>query len=214
MTPLQPPALKRGATEADTTPVTHRLSGRRRLILAAISAALTVVATLPFALTTSADRGTDDATTEEVQMASLIGVALTGGQLPAGEGEVDPGLDASPPGQPEEAPPAEAPAAPGAEPDPCAEALAWVADAGLPLPAGVGYHCPSTQFSHHGAACWNGSPCRGTGFIAINLELIGDASPEYLRHVVAHEVCHILDFQATGRTSEAGADACAAAHGA
>lgn len=50
--------------------------------------------------------------------------------------------------------------------------------------------------------------------ISINLDLIGDdASPEYVRHVVAHEVCHILDFEAGRRTSEAGADACAAAHG-
>ena len=213
MTPLQRAALKRGATEADTTPV-HRLSGRRQLVLAA-SVALTVVATtLPFAVTASANRETDDATTDEVRLASFTEVALTDGEPAAGGAERDSGLDASAPGQPEEAPPTTAPSAPVAEPDPCAEALAWVADAGLPLPAGVGYHCPSTQFSHHGAACWNGSPCRGTGFIAINLELIGDASPEYLRHVVAHEVCHILDFQATGRTSEAGADACAAAHGA
>ena len=213
MTPPQPAALKRGATEADTTRVTHPLSGRRRLFLAAASAALTVVATLPFAVTASANRGTDDATTEEVQLASIAGMALIDGQLPAGDAEVDSPLDASPPGQPE-APPTPAPAAPVAEPDPCGEALAWVAGAGLPLPAGVDYHCPSTRFSHHGAACWNGSPCPDGGFIAINLELIGDASPEYLRHVVAHEVCHILDFQATGRTSEAGADACAAAHGA
>ena len=99
-------------------------------------------------------------------------------------------------------------------PDPCGDALAWVAQAGLPLPAGVDYHCPSTQFPHQGAACWNGSPCRGSGFIAINMELLAGKGDEYLRHVVAHEVCHILDFQTTGRTTEAGADACAAAHGA
>ena len=212
MTPLQPTALKRGATEADTTPVTHRLSGRRGLFAAVASAALTVVAiTLAFAVTASDDREIEDVTTAEVQRTSF---AFTDGQPAAGGAEVDSEIDASPPAQPEEAPPTTAPAAPVGEPDPCAEALAWVADAGLPLPAGVGYHCPSTQFSHHGAACWNGSPCRGSGFIAINLELIGDASPEYLRHVVAHAVCHILDFQPTGRTSEAGADACAAAHGA
>lgn len=101
-----------------------------------------------------------------------------------------------------------------AAPDPCADALNWVAAAGLPLPAGVGYHCPSTQFAHQGAACWNGSPCRGSGFIAINMDLLAGTSTAYLRHVVAHEVCHILDFQEIGDTTEAGADACAAAHGA
>ena len=100
-------------------------------------------------------------------------------------------------------------------PTPCAGALAWVAGAGLPLPAGVNYHCPSTQFGHHGAACWNAAGyCPGRAFIAINMDLLDGASTEYLRHVVAHEVCHILDFQATGRTTEWGTDACAAAHGA
>ncbi len=107
-----------------------------------------------------------------------------------------------------------APAPPPPAPDPCGGALAWVAEAGLPLPPGVAYHCPSTQFAHHGAACWDAAPCRRGPFIAINLELIGDRPTEYLRHVVAHEVCHILDFQAKGWTTEAGADACAAAHGA
>ena len=103
---------------------------------------------------------------------------------------------------------------PPPEPDACADALAWVEGAGLGLPPGVEYRCPSTQFPHQGAACWNGSPCRGTGFIAINMDLLQGTSTEYLRHVVAHEVCHIIDFQATGRTTETGADACAAAHGA
>ena len=104
--------------------------------------------------------------------------------------------------------------APPAPPDACGEALAWVASAGLPLPAGVEYRCPSTQFAHHGTACWDGPLCRNSGFIAINLELMGDRSPEYLRHVVAHEVCHILEFQRKGTSSEPSADECAAAHGA
>jgi len=95
-----------------------------------------------------------------------------------------------------------------------ADALTWVEGAGLDLPDAVEYRCPSTQFPHHGAACWNGSPCRGSGFIAINMDLMQGASTDYLRHVVAHEVCHIIDFQASGRTTEDGADACAAAHGA
>ena len=99
-------------------------------------------------------------------------------------------------------------------PSPCSDALAWVAAAGLPLPAGVGFHCPSTQFPHQGAACWHGAPCPRSGFIAINMDRLIGTSVEYLRHVVAHEVCHILDFQATGWSSEASADACAAAHGA
>lgn len=122
----------------------------------------------------------------------------------------------------EAAPDAPAPDAP-AEPsdpeppsNPCADALAWVATtAGLPLPAGVDYNCPSTQFSHHGAACWgNSTYCPNRGFIAVNTGLFDETDTDYLRHVVAHEVCHILDFQATGRSSEWGADACAAAHGA
>ena len=75
--------------------------------------------------------------------------------------------------------------------------------------------CPSSQFPHQGAACWgNWSYCPVRGFIAINMDRLDGTSTNYLRHVVAHEVCHILDFQATGRTTEWGADACAAAHGA
>lgn len=105
--------------------------------------------------------------------------------------------------------------APEPPPSPCADALAWVATAGLPLPDGVGYLCPSTLFPHHGAACWGNSTfCPDRPFVAINMDRLAGTSTEYLRHVVAHEVCHILDFQATGRTTEWGADACAAAHGA
>jgi hypothetical protein len=114
--------------------------------------------------------------------------------------------------QPADVVPDPAPAA--AATDPCADALAWVAGAGLSLPADVGYHCPSTELPHHGAACWHSAVCPGTGFIAINLDLMAGTGTGYLRHVVAHEVCHILDFQATGASTEAGADACAAAHGA
>lgn len=106
----------------------------------------------------------------------------------------------------------EAPAPPASTP--CAEALAWVEAAGLMLPSGIGYRCPSTEFAHHGAACWNAFVCPGTGFIAINTDRMQGTSTEYLHHVVAHEICHIVDFQGTGRSSEAGADACAAAHGA
>ena len=123
------------------------------------------------------------------------------------------------PPSPVEAPAADAPAetsAPEPPPNPCADALAWVSTAaGLPLPDGVDYNCPSAQFSHHGAACWgNATYCPDRGFVAINMGLLEGTSTDYLRHVVAHEVCHILDFQATGVSTESGADACAAAHGA
>lgn len=103
--------------------------------------------------------------------------------------------------------------APAPEPEPCAGALADVAAAGLPLPAGVDYRCPSTRFAHQGAACWDEWPCPGSAFIAINLDLGAGATPEYLRHVVAHEICHILDFRDRGWTTEPRADACAAAYG-
>lgn len=98
--------------------------------------------------------------------------------------------------------------------NPCGDALDWVAASGLELPVGVGFYCPSTQFSHHGAACWNAGPCPGGAFVAINTDLFAGSGTEYLRHVVAHEVCHILDWQSVGTTSEAGADSCAAAHSA
>jgi hypothetical protein len=96
----------------------------------------------------------------------------------------------------------------------CDDALAWAASVGLPLPAGTGYHCPSTQFAHHGATCWYATPCRNGKFIAINAELMGPVSQDYFRFVVAHEICHVLQFDATGDSTEAQADACAIAHGA
>jgi hypothetical protein len=96
----------------------------------------------------------------------------------------------------------------------CAEALAWVAGAGLSLPPNVGYHCPSTEYPHQGAACWHAPSCPDSRFIAINTTLMGPVTPAYFHHVVAHEICHILQFDATGDSTEAQADACAAAHGA
>jgi hypothetical protein len=86
--------------------------------------------------------------------------------------------------------------------------------AGLRLPAGAGYHCPSTEFDHHGAACWHSEACPDGGFIAINTSLMGAVDSPYLHHVVAHEVCHVVQFEATGSSSEQQADECAAAHGA
>jgi hypothetical protein len=96
----------------------------------------------------------------------------------------------------------------------CEDALAWAASVGLPLPPGTGYRCPSTQFAHHGATCWYATQCRHGRFIAINAELMGPVSQDYFRFVVAHEICHVLQFDATGDSTEAQADACAVAHGA
>ena len=147
----------------------------------------------------------------------VAGVSVPATPLPITEvlGEAPAGVVMSEPPAPD--PPVEAgppDSGPVPEPEPCADALAWVAAAGLPLPAGVDYLCPSTLFAHHGTACWDAWPCPGTGFIAINMNLGAGATVEYLRHVVAHEVCHILDFRDRGWSTEARADACAAAHGA
>lgn len=137
--------------------------------------------------------------------AAVVAEPLTEAPPPAVEPVLEPvAAVAVEPPAPEPEPPA---------PEPCADALAVVAAAGLPLPAGVDYRCPSTQFAHQGAACWDEWPCPGSAFIAINLDLGAGATPEYLRHVVAHEICHILDFRDRGWTTEPGADACAAAYG-
>ena len=114
-------------------------------------------------------------------------------------------------GEPAPAPPP-APE-PGPAPEPCAAALDGVAAGGLPLPAGVDYQCPSTRFAHQGAACWDDWPCPGTAFIAINMSRLQGVTPEYLRHVVAHEICHIIDFRDRGWSTEPRADACAAEYG-
>lgn len=126
---------------------------------------------------------------------------------PAPESPVEP---APPP--PDAAVPAPAPE-PEQEPEPCTASLAGVAAAGLTLPAGADYQCPSTRFAHQGAACWDEWPCPGTAFIAINMSRLQGATPEYLRHVVAHEICHIIDFRYRGWTTEPRADACAAEWG-
>lgn len=115
---------------------------------------------------------------------------------------------------PEPAPPTTAAAADPAPVNPCDDALAWAASVGLPLPAGTGYRCPSTLFAHHGATCWYAAQCRDGRFIAINTELMGPVTQDYFRFVVAHEICHVMQFDATGESTEAQADACAIAHGA
>lgn len=107
-----------------------------------------------------------------------------------------------------------APVPPTTAEERCAEALRWVAAAGLPLPAGVGYRCPSTLFAHHGASCWYAAECPRGRFIAINVELMGNVSQTYLRYVVAHEICHMRHFNAGQSSTEGEADACAASYGA
>jgi hypothetical protein len=114
--------------------------------------------------------------------------------------------------------PAPAPVASGGAsgPERCASASQWLAQQGLRLPAGWGYRCPGAAVlngaSHWGVACWN---CEGNGasWIAADVDRIG-SSDAALRYVVAHETCHAIDYATTGVTTEAGADLCAAQHGA
>lgn len=73
------------------------------------------------------------------------------------------------------------------------------------LPAGFDIFCSASKAQGHaGLAYWNSA---GGSFIAIN--------PSTGNHsgVGAHEACHAVDFVTRGATSEAAADACAAAHG-
>ncbi|HUQ62867.1 MAG TPA: hypothetical protein VM121_03850 [Acidimicrobiales bacterium] len=121
------------------------------------------------------------------------------------------------PALPPERPPVEeeSPAVSAAER--CSAARQWVAAHGLNLPAGFAFRCPDAALfadgaSRWGVTCWNCGV--GTGsYIAINIDRIG-ASDETLRYVVAHETCHAIENVAIHTTSEASADACAAAHGA
>ena len=62
-----------------------------------------------------------------------------------------------------------------------------------------------------GVACWN---CEGNGnWIAVEVGRIGP-SDATLRYVIAHEICHAVDFMGLGISTEIGADLCAAVHGA
>ena len=184
---------------------------RRGRLLAAASSLVLFVVTAGLAFTLEAEPATATASPpatspETPPAASTAVVSPAGGDALAFED------GASGESAPEDAAPAPPPAP---DTDPCTDALAWVGETGLRLPAGVDYRCPSTRFAHQGTACWyNVDHCSGGGRIFINMDLLHGASTEYLRHVVAHEVCHILEFQAAGRTTEASAEACAAAHGA
>ena len=60
-------------------------------------------------------------------------------------------------------------------------------------------------------ACWN---CEGNGsWIAVDIGRAG-ASDAAVRYVVAHEICHAVDYTTIGLSTEVGADLCAALHGA
>ena len=97
----------------------------------------------------------------------------------------------------------------------CAAALRWVGQHGLALPAGWSFRCPGEALENGqprwGVACWN---CEGTGsWVAVDVGRIG-ASDATLRYVVAHEICHAVDYVGLGISTELGADLCAALHGA
>lgn len=97
----------------------------------------------------------------------------------------------------------------------CASARQWVAQQGLVLPGGWGFRCPSRAVvdgaDRWGLACWN---CEGTGsWIAVDIDRIG-ISLVTLRYVIAHEICHAVDYTLLGLSTEIGADLCAALHGA
>ena len=123
---------------------------------------------------------------------------------------------------PTTAAPAPAPPPPVAQPSSlsaearCANAVRWVAEHGLALPAGWGFRCPGQAIvggtPRWGMACWN---CEGNGasWIAVDIGRIG-ASDRALFYVVAHEICHAIDYMGLGLSSELGADLCAAGHGA
>jgi hypothetical protein len=120
------------------------------------------------------------------------------------------------------APVAVAPASTNAS-DRCAAAAAAVDAGGVHTAPGFEFRCPAqaldiTGVAHWGINCWQmpgmcwNSRDGASNYIEINVGLIG-SSDARLRHVIAHERCHSQDLVATGQTSEAAAEACAAAHG-
>ncbi len=128
-------------------------------------------------------------------------------------------VPARPPAQIAAAPPWSPPVAlpSGTSPaERCAAARQWVGQRGLALPSGWGFRCPGSAVmdgtARWGLACWD---CEGNGssWIAVDIGRIG-ASEATLRHVVAHETCHAIDYASLGLTTELTADLCAALHGA
>lgn len=111
-------------------------------------------------------------------------------------------------------PPPAVPAA-ASEADRCEAARRWVAERGLEAPSGWAFRCPDEARDergqgHWGIACWN---CEGGSYIGINIRLIG-SSDAALRYVVAHEICHAVDYVTLGLSTELTADLCATLHGA
>jgi hypothetical protein len=99
----------------------------------------------------------------------------------------------------------------------CAAARQWGEAHGLALPKGFAFRCPDPAVfadgaSRWGTTCWNCGIGAGS-YVAINIDRIG-SSDDALRYVIAHETCHAIENVVTSTTSEASADACAAAHGA
>ena len=103
--------------------------------------------------------------------------------------------------------------------DRCLDALYAVETSGHALPDDTEFRCPgSTGYTpeseqHWGATCWRTALCPGHSYVAINPSVIGP-SDQLLRHVIAHEICHVITYARTGAPgSEPAADECAAAAG-
>lgn len=96
--------------------------------------------------------------------------------------------------------------------DPCADALAAVTGAGLSIPPGWSFACPAPAYGngreHRGRTCW--LPCFGSPAFTIEVNPYLGGS---LVGIMAHELCHAVEVVATGTTSEAAADVCAASWG-
>lgn len=137
------------------------------------------------------------------------------GAAPSSVAVSDPPLQVAPPGSP-----APVVALPMAKVGPvsqrCAAALVAVQAAGLLLHEGTAFRCPGStetfpgDVQHWGVACWEHKHFCATGsYIAANTDEIG-ASNHSLRYVVAHEICHINSYLATGGPgTEDAADLCA-----
>jgi hypothetical protein len=105
----------------------------------------------------------------------------------------------------------------------CQNAETAVNAAGIFIAAGYEFRCPAGATDEVGGQHWGISslwpictPSDGTVhsgcYVEVNVDRIGP-SDALLRHVIAHEFCHTIEYVATGTTSELAADACAAAAG-
>lgn len=100
----------------------------------------------------------------------------------------------------------------------CLDSLLTVEAAGLTLRDETEFRCPGTatepgEGHHWGATCWQNEFCPGGSYIAIDPAQIGPDDAR-LRYVIAHEICHVNSYVATGEAgSEPAADRCAAAAG-